>query len=199
MIYALRNEVTVQMKETTINSVEETTADTPVVTTEEPKASVSDNTQTQTEKASDSETPEETKAEKTFTQAEVDKFIQERLTRVYAKAGAKNASEFEQILTAKDNDLTDARTQLKELQKSNALRDNNISLERYDDIDTWFKGKGKEFTAEELTEAVKSHPEWVDRKVTAPQIGGNIESVNVNKGKNEADEIARLLGYDKLV
>lgn len=188
------------MEDKTIDALNETTTEAPEATAEKPVETstieVAPKTEQEAPKAPEADAPT---VEKTFTQADVDRFIQERLTRVYAKAGAKNASEFEKLLTAKDEDLANARTQLKELQKSNALRDNNISPERYDDIDTWFKGKGKEFSADELVEAVKSHPEWVNRKITAPQIGGNIDSVNVNKGKNEADELARLLGYDKLV
>lgn len=144
-------------------------------------------------------TADKTTVEKTFTQAELDSIIQSRLGKVYAKLGAKNADEFEQKLNESNSKLGETETKLKQIERDTALKDNHINPDRVKDVDIWFKGTGTEFSASALTEAVKTHPEWVS-KVVVPEVGshtgGNTEA---DSRRDNESRIAEALGYSKLV
>lgn len=138
-------------------------------------------------------------AEKTFTQAELDSIIQSRLGKVYAKIGAKNADEFEQKLSESNSKLAETETKLKQIEKDTALKDNHINPDRVKDVDIWFKGTGTEFSASALTEAVKTHPEWVS-KVVVPEVGSHTNgTAEVDSRRDNESRIAEALGYSKLV
>lgn len=144
-------------------------------------------------------TVEKTTAEKTFTQAELDSIIQSRLGKVYAKLGAKNADEFEQKLNESSSKLAETETKLKQIEKDTALKDNHINPDRVKDVDIWFKGTGTEFSASALTEAVKTHPEWVS-KVVVPEVGSSIKgTTEADSRRDNESRIAEALGYTKLV
>lgn len=150
---------------------------------------------TQAEKA----TADKTTAEKTFTQAELDSIIQSRLGKVYAKIGAKNADEFEQKLSESNSKLVETETKLKQIEKDTALKDNHINPDRVKDVDIWFKGTGTEFSASALTEAVKTHPEWVS-KVVVPEVGSHTNgTAEADSRRDNESRIAEALGYSKLV
>lgn len=140
-----------------------------------------------------------TQAEKTFTQAELDSIIQSRLGKVYAKIGAKNADEFEQKLSESNSKLAETETKLKQIEKDTALKDNHINPDRVKDVDIWFKGTGTEFSASALTEAVKTHPEWVS-KVVVPEVGSHTNgTAEADSRRDNESRIAEALGYSKLV
>lgn len=142
---------------------------------------------------------EKATAEKTFTQAELDSIIQSRLGKVYAKLGAKNADEFEQKLNESNSKLAETETKLKQIEKDTALKDNHINPDRVKDVDIWFKGTGTEFSASALTEAVKTHPEWVS-KVVVPEVGSHTSgTAEANSRRDNESRIAEALGYSKLV
>lgn len=142
---------------------------------------------------------EKTTAEKTFTQAELDSIIQSRLGKVYAKLGAKNADEFEQKLNESSSKLAETETKLKQIEKDTALKDSHINPDRVKDVDIWFKGTGTEFSASALTEAVKTHPEWVS-KVVVPEVGSSIKgTTEADSRRDNESRIAEALGYTKLV
>lgn len=142
---------------------------------------------------------EKTTAEKTFTQAELDSIIQSRLGKVYAKLGAKNADEFEQKLNESSSKLAETETKLKQIEKDTALKDNHINPDRVKDVDIWFKGTGTEFSASALTEAVKTHPEWVS-KVVVPEVGSHTSgTAEADSRRDNESRIAEALGYSKLV
>lgn len=144
-------------------------------------------------------TVEKTTAEKTFTQAELDSIIQSRLGKVYAKLGAKNADEFEQKLNESSSKLAETETKLKQIEKDTALKDSHINPDRVKDVDIWFKGTGTEFSASALTEAVKTHPEWVS-KVVVPEVGSSIKgTTEADSRRDNESRIAEALGYSKLV
>lgn len=150
---------------------------------------------TQAEKA----TADKTVAEKTFTQAELDSIIQSRLGKVYAKLGAKNADEFEQKLSESNSKLAETETKLKQIERDTALKDNHINPDRVKDVDIWFKGTGTEFSASALTEAVKTHPEWVS-KVVVPEVGSHTNgNTEADSRRDNESRIAEALGYSKLV
>lgn len=142
---------------------------------------------------------EKTTAEKTFTQAELDSIIQSRLGKVYAKLGAKNADEFEQKLNESNSKLAETETKLKQIERDTALKDNHINPDRVKDVDIWFKGTGTEFSALALTEAVKTHPEWVS-KVVVPEVGSHTSgTAEADSRRDNESRIAEALGYSKLV
>lgn len=144
-------------------------------------------------------TTEKTTAEKTFTQAELDSIIQSRLSKVYAKLGAKNADEFEQKLSESNSKLVETETKLKQIERDTALKDNHINPDRVKDVDIWFKGTGTEFSALALTEAVKTHPEWVS-KVVVPEVGSHTNgNTEADSRRDNESRIAEALGYSKLV
>lgn len=142
---------------------------------------------------------DKTTAEKTFTQAELDSIIQSRLGKVYAKLGAKNADEFEQKLNESNSKLAETETKLKQIERNTALKDNHINPDRVKDVDIWFKGTGTEFSASALTEAVKTHPEWVS-KVVVPEVGSHTNgNTEADSRRDNESRIAEALGYSKLV
>lgn len=144
-------------------------------------------------------TVEKATAEKTFTQAELDSIIQSRLGKVYAKLGAKNADEFEQKLNESNSKLAETETKLKQIEKDTALKDSHINPDRVKDVDIWFKGTGMEFSASALTEAVKTHPEWVS-KVVVPEVGSHTSgTAEADSRRDNESRIAEALGYSKLV
>lgn len=144
-------------------------------------------------------TADKTTVEKTFTQAELDSIIQSRLGKVYAKLGAKNADEFEQKLNESNSKLVETETKLKQIEKDTALKDNHINPDRVKDVDIWFKGTGTEFSASALTEAVKTHPEWVS-KVVVPEVGSHTSgTAEADSRRDNESRIAEALGYSKLV
>lgn len=155
---------------------------------------------TQAEKTpADKTTVEKTTVEKTFTQAELDSIIQSRLGKVYAKLGAKNADEFEQKLNESNSKLAETETKLKQIERDTALKDNHINPDRVKDVDIWFKGTGTEFSASALTEAVKTHPEWVS-KVVVPEVGSHTSgNTEADSRRDNESRIAEALGYSKLV
>lgn len=165
-----------------------------------PKQSAVENTAVE-EKSTQAEktTAEKTVAEKTFTQAELDSIIQSRLGKVYAKLGAKNADEFEQKLNESNSKLVETETKLKQIERDTALKDNHINPDRVKDVDIWFKGTGTEFSASALTEAVKTHPEWVS-KVVVPEVGSHTNgNTEADSRRDNESRIAEALGYSKLV
>ena len=144
-------------------------------------------------------TADKTTVEKTFTQAELDSIIQSRLGKVYAKLGAKNADEFEQKLNESNSKLAETETKLKQIERDTALKDNHINPDRVKDVDIWFKGTGTEFSASALTEAVKTHPEWVS-KVVVPEVGSHTNgTAEADSRRDNESRIAEALGYSKLV
>lgn len=160
-----------------------------------PEQSAVEKTFTQAEKI----TTEKTVAEKTFTQAELDSIIQSRLGKVYAKLGAKNADEFEQKLNESNSKLVETETKLKQIERDTALKDNHINPDRVKDVDIWFKGTGTEFSASALTEAVRTHPEWVS-KVVVPEVGSHTNgNTEADSRRDNESRIAEALGYSKLV
>jgi hypothetical protein len=157
--------------------------------------SAAEDKSTQAEKT----TADKTTVEKTFTQAELDSIIQSRLGKVYAKLGAKNADEFEQKLNESNSKLAETETKLKQIERDTALKDNHINPDRVKDVDIWFKGTGTEFSASALTEAVKTHPEWVS-KVVVPEVGSHTSgNTEADSRRDNESRIAEALGYSKLV
>ena len=83
--------------------------------------------------------------DRTFTRDEVTNILQKRLDRyrnsMYIKYGVKDSRD--------------------EALETVAFLRNNINQDKIDDIKTYFKGKGLQFTEDELKRQLESHPEWI--------------------------------------
>ena len=90
------------------------------------------------------------------------------------------------------------------LKQELAFITNNINPDRRDDIIAHFKGKEMEFTNDNLVNELTTHPEWLNptkqdntAKTTIKVLGNSVE--NEKTRVNEKDEIAKMLGYSKLI
>lgn len=115
---------------------------------------------------------------RTFTRDEVTKIVKTRLDRFsngfYKKLGFEKAEDFDKVWEARKNydDVIKERDGLKttngEMTEKLAFLANNIDPDRYDDVKTFFKGKGTAFDEAILKEQLGTHPEWVKKAAVAP-------------------------------
>lgn len=133
--------------------------------------------------------------DRTFTRDEVTTILKKRLDRyqksVYSKYGVEDSagldSLFEKAKTY--DDVVKARDEALE---TVAFMRNNINQDKIDDIRTYFKGKGLQFTEDELKRQLESHPEWIKQsepvinkpKTTVTPIGSPV-SGPVDKSEKE--------------
>lgn len=107
-------------------------------------------------------------ADRTFTRDEVTTILKKRIDRyqnsVYKKYGVSNSDEFN-ALFEKAKGYDDLTHEKDELTKTVAFLRNNINPDKYDDIETYFKGKGLQFTEDELKRQLEHHPEWLNKQV----------------------------------
>jgi len=143
------------------------------------------------------------KPDRTFTRDEVTRILKARLDRyqngLYGKYGVKNINELDALFekTKGYDDLVTERDGLKstnsELSEKVAFMENNIDPARYDDIKTYFKGKGQIFDSGVLAEMLKTHPEWLKqtpavakpqttfKKIGSPQSTSPIETAEMKE------------------
>lgn len=84
----------------------------------------------------------------------------------------------------------DLKAKLSDLEASLLLSQSNIRTDRVDDVKALFKGKGINLDAKTLSEALKTHPEWLN---VPSNIGGEKHKDTVD----EETQIAHLFGLDK--
>jgi hypothetical protein len=168
-------------------------------------------TQQQTEtdptvqKTDPGQTNEVSKPDRTFTRDEVTNILKRRIDRyqnsVFNKYGVKDSAGLDDLFNkAKEHDdLIKARDEA--LEKV-AFLGNNIDPDRYDDIRTYFKGKGLQFTEDALKQHLESHPEWVKQvqqsvnekpKTTITTVGTAIHTPN---SKSEQEMAKKIFGDD---
>lgn len=136
-----------------------------------------ENTQVENVVTVDNATP--TQVEKTFTQEQVNGFMQERINSIYNGYGVSNKAELDALIEkAKGFDEVNAnyqttKTQNEEYAQQNrtlaekvAFIENNVNPERYDDVRAYFKGKEIEFNAENLLKELETHKEWLNENTT---------------------------------
>lgn len=151
---------------------------------------------------------------KTFTQEDVNRIIKERLERhgksIYSKYGVEDEKGFDDIFARSEaysemkeryesmqSENESLRNELATYRENALLNQYGISLERYDDVKTWFKGKGEKITEGMLKEALESHPEWKveEKKTTIVPVGSTRE-----EKPNDSDAIAKkIFGLDHFV
>lgn len=113
------------------------------------------------------------KPDRTFTRDEVTAILKKRIDRyqnsVFNKYGVKDAQELDSLFEkAKGyDDLIKTRDELTE---KVAFMGNNINPDKYDDIRTYFKGKGLQFTEDALKQHLETHPEWIKQSVASKPV-----------------------------
>lgn len=159
-------------------------------------------TDTPTEQTGETGTPVQ-QPDRTFTRDEVTKILKRRLDRyqnsVYTKYGVKDSTELDSLFEkAKTyDDIIKARDEA--LEKV-AFMENNINKDKYDDVRTYFKGKGLQFTEDELKRQLETHPEWINKpqETTKPTTTitpvGTPSSGPVDKSEHEIAK--RIFGND---
>lgn len=126
-------------------------------------------------------------AEKTYTSEQVTKFIKDRLDRyersVFKKYGVNDAAGLDSLFE-KSKGYDDILRERDEALEKVAFMGNNINPDKYDDIRTYFKGKGLQFTEDALKQHLETHPEWVMKaaiskpKTTIKPLGSEQQSQN---------------------
>lgn len=151
---------------------------------------------------------------KSFTQEQVNDIVRARLERSQARlfnrygvGDRKGLDELigkaqaYQVMNERYNGLKNENSNLKQ---ELAFMSNNINPTRKEDIIAHFKGKGMEFSNDNLVSELATHPEWLNptqkddvAKTTIRVLGNSVE--NERQRVNEKDEIAKLLGYSRLI
>ena len=154
-------------------------------------------------------------AEKTLTQSQVNDIVRERLAQrekaFYDRYGVSDEAgmddlvgkaQFYDTLQAKNGEY---ESKIAELTEKLAFLSNNIDPERYDDVRTWFKGKGKPLTEIALKDALIKHAEWLkteqkaqaETPKTAPIVIGEDAGHTVQQSSEES--AANLFGLKRFV
>lgn len=137
------------------------------------------------------EAPAPQSEEKRFTQEELNKIISERLEKEKVKSHAKGVEEVCKKYGVNTIDELDAIVEQSRGNKRELLfLKNNIDDTRYDDVITYFKGKGVDLTQDTLKEALETHPEWNKKTLTITQVGNDKREI-----KPEDDTKAVLKEY----
>lgn len=143
---------------------------------------------------------------RTFTESQVTDLMKRRVAKshqsFFKRYGVNNLDELDALFQKThdyDNlnrEFEDHKSKYNEIFEENSFLKNNINPDRYDDIRTYFKGKGIDFSNESLLEAIKTHPEWVN-----PSASTTIKTLGVEEHKKtpEIDErklASKFLGVD---
>lgn len=131
----------------------------------------------------------------TFTKERVNELMQKRVERshqaFFNRYGVKDLNELDGLfgkansvdeLNAKIEELTKNGTDLqarfdeltnqnRDLTKKYAFTSHNIKPELYNDIETYFKGKGLDITEDTLNEELKTHPDWYNKSGNIVSLG----------------------------
>lgn len=141
--------------------------------------------------------PHSEPAEETFTQSRVNDIVTKRLERANRKTleryGVESLEELDAIV-GKAKEAEDLRKANGELSEKLAFITNRIAPEREEDVRVHFKGKGIEFTDENLKKELETHPEWIaaSDKPLAPK-ATTIERLGAERSakKGESDDERR--------
>lgn len=126
--------------------------------------------------------------EQMFSREKVNELMRRRIERshkaFFTRYGVNNLEELDNLVgQAKsygplkerfdelDKNHTDLTTNHTDLQKRYAYRVCNIDDKRYNDIETYFKGKNIPIDENSLAEELKTHPEWARKAGVVQSIG----------------------------
>lgn len=120
-----------------------------------------------------------------FTQEQLNVLMGERLDRqkksFYEKLGVKNEEELNNLV-ASAKSYNDTKDELTSLRKEKLFNENNINIEKTNDIEFYFKGKGIVLNDTNLKEELKTHNEWLK---PSPQLGAEQNKNNANEDSEE--------------
>lgn len=151
--------------------------------------SVENTSDTNTNSVGTQSTATETKL---FTQEQVNEMIRERL--------ARQEKSFAEKSDKQKNTLDELASQTASLRQELAFVNNNIDQDKKDDILALFKGKGLEFTEENLKELLPKHPEWLKKSeniATISNLGKDHETKNKEIDKKEIAK--KMFGLDGFI
>lgn len=125
-----------------------------------------------------------------FTQTQVNDTVSKRLNRLYKRYGVENGKGLDDLIE-RTKDYDEIKNQNLQLNREIAFLENNINPQRYDDIDTYFKGKGIDFTREALKQELETHPEWRNVATQEKPIT-TIEKIIPDRGVKETVDEGKL-------
>lgn len=165
-------------------------------------------TATETKEDEGSGTPQ------TFTQDQVNDFVRNRLekyqSRLYNRYGVNDKNELDELVGKSQSydvmkeKFEATQNELAQFREENSFIKNNINPEKYEDIRAYFKGKGIEFTNENLINELATHNEWLtpkqvsDKPTTTIQAIGNLKQESRKFDEREAaKKLFGLKGFSK--
>lgn len=136
-----------------------------------------------------------TSLKKALTESEVNDLIQERLKRkeksILEKLGCETFEECEKNI-AKGKKFDEVNSRKNELETLLLFQENNISKEKTDDVRYYFKGKGIDFTEENLKKELETHQEWLEspnkKEDKKENNGSNVFKVGGEGSNNDNDD-----------
>lgn len=147
---------------------------------------------------------------KMFTQEQVNALMQKRVERshnaFFRRYGVNNLEELDNLVGKANSyqptkDLydelqknhEDLSTQHKDLTKRYAYKVGNINPDKYNDIETYFKGKGIDIDENTLGQELKTHADWINKTATITNIGSEAADPS---SQNDAVLASQYLGVD---
>lgn len=164
--------------------------------------------------ATETKEDEESGTPQTFTQDQVNDFVRNRLekyqSRLYNRYGVNGKNELDELVGKSQSydvmkeKFEATQNELAQFREENSFIKNNINPEKYEDIRAYFKGKGIEFTNENLINELAAHNEWLtpkqvsDKPTTTIQAIGNLKQESPKFDEREAaKKIFGLKGFSK--
>lgn len=162
----------------------------------------SNDTLDQTNVSQENNGSNQTPPDRTFTRDEVTQILKKRIDRysnsMYKKYGVKDSAELDSLFE-KAKGYDDISRQNSELSEKIAFLSNNINPDRYDDIRTYFKGKGLTFSEDLLKTHLTNHPEWLNKSTVAkPTTVIKVGNESTAKTQSSEKELAKRLYGDDL-
>lgn len=138
--------------------------------------------------ATASQPGEQSEPEQTFTKTQVNDMMRKRVERshqsFFNRYGVKDLAELDELIgqsrsygpmKERFDELSknheDLINQHNDLTKRYAYHVGNINPDKYNDIETYFKGKNLDINEQTLSEELKSHPDWIKKVANITPIG----------------------------
>lgn len=143
---------------------------------------------------------------KTFSQEQVNELVRKRLDsqtkRLFTRYNVQDKKQLDELVgMAQSYQVMKERYEILKNESYNYLEENaflknNINPDKYDDVRAYFKGKGIEFTNENLINELKSHNEWLNapKETTIKSLGATKQE---QEKAPESEMAAKLFGFSK--
>ena len=137
------------------------------------------------------------KQEVKFNQNQVNSIVGERLDRFkksfYESLGVKNDEELN-ALVANAKSYLDTKEELNSLRQEKLFNSQGVKLEKSEDINFYFKGKGLDLNENNLKKELETHPEWKSEKVRVTPFGTQPDNKGDDKGEEEKAIASKMFG-----